>query len=255
MSTQTFRSRLLSGEPLVGTWVKTPSYIVADVLAHTGLDTVCLDAEHAPFDRLALDASIHALEARGMPALVRTPSAAPEHILNALDCSATGVVVPHVATAAMAQATAKAARFGAGGRGYAGSTRAAGYTTKPMSESLRASKEETCVIAQIEDLEALDEIEEIAAVDGIDCLFAGRIDLTVAMGASSPSDSQVVEAIDLICEMGRKHGRRVGMFLSDPSEIPGWIEKGANLFLLGSDHGFMLAGAKALTEQFAGYKR
>ncbi len=255
MNTQTFRSKLLAGEPLVGTWVKTPSYIVADVLARTGLDTVCLDAEHAPFDRLALDASIHALEAGDMPALVRTPSAAPEHILNALDCGATGVVVPHVATEAKAQAIAKAARFGAGGRGYAGSTRAAGYTTKSMAENLRASAEETCVIAQIEDLEAVDEIEEIAAVDGIDCLFAGRIDLTVAMGASSPSDSQVIEAIDLICEAGRKHGRRVGMFLSDPSEIPGWIEKGANLFLLGSDHGFMLAGAKALTEQFAGYKR
>ena len=255
MGSQTFRSKLLAGEPLVGTWVKTPSYIVCDVLARTGLDTVCLDAEHAPFDRLALDASIHTLEAGDMPALVRTPSAAAEHILNALDCGTTGVVVPHVATEAKAKAVAKAARFGAGGRGYAGSTRAAGYTTKPMADNLRASQEETCVIAQIEDLEALDEIEEIAAVDGIDCLFVGRIDLTVAMGASSPSDNQVIEAVELVCEVGKKHNRRVGMFLSDPSEIPGWLDKGANLFLLGSDHGFMLAGAKALTEQFAGYKR
>ncbi|HBS36385.1 MAG TPA: aldolase, partial [Parvularcula sp.] len=39
---------------MIGAWVKTPSPIVADVLGLTGLDCVCIDAEHAPFDRLSI---------------------------------------------------------------------------------------------------------------------------------------------------------------------------------------------------------
>jgi len=255
MSDQSFRSRLLAGEQLVGTWVKTPSSIICEVLAETNMDTVCLDAEHAPFDRLALDGCIHALRAGRMPSLVRTPGKAPEYILNALDCGATGVVIPHVCSAEEAKSLARSCRFGAGGRGYAGSTRAAGYTTKPMSENLKASREETCVIAQIEDLEALDEIDAIAAVESIDCLFVGRIDLTVAMGVDSPKDEKVMDAVTKICEAGRKAGRRVGMFVSDMAEIPKWQDLGANLFLLTSDHGFLLSGANAMVGQFSGYKR
>ena len=63
--------RIAAGEPLVGTWVKTPSPMVCEVLGATELDLVCLDAEHSPFDRLVQDQCLHALRAAGMPALVR----------------------------------------------------------------------------------------------------------------------------------------------------------------------------------------
>ncbi len=250
-----FKKRLLAGEALIGTWMKTPAYIVAEVLAKTNLDVVCLDAEHAPFDRIAVDSCIHALRSGDMPALVRTSSAAPEHILSALDCGALGVVIPHVSSASKASAIVKSAHFGAGGRGYAGSTRAASYTTQSMSENLRIGRQETCVIAQIEDIEALDEIDAIADVDGIDCLFIGRIDLTVAMGVDSPENQKVIDAVARICKAGRDHNCRVGMFVADSTEIPEWLAKGANLFLLGSDHGFMLKGAHDLVDQFNTYKR
>lgn len=245
-----FRDRLRNREQLVGTWVKTPSPVVCELLGRTNLDVLCLDAEHAPFDRLSLDQCVHALRSEEMPCLVRVPSARNEHILNALDCGATGVVIPHVTNGDAAAAVAVAAHFGAGGRGYAGSTRAAGYTTKPMNEHLRDSANESTVIAQIEDVEALDHLDDIAAVDGIDCLFIGRIDLTVALGADSPKAPQVIEAVENICSAGRVAGRAVGMFLSDPAEIPHWREKGASLFLLSSDHSFLLQGAKSLAASF-----
>lgn len=245
-----FRQRLLAGEPLVGSWIKTPSAMLCEVLGGSDLDVLCLDAEHSPFDRRALDLCLLALRSAGMPALVRVPSAAPEHVLNALDCGATGVVVPHVTTAAVAESVARAARFGPGGRGYAGSPRAADYTRKPMADHLSSSAEQTAVIAQIEDLEALGAIEEIAATDGIDCLFIGRIDLTVALQADSPADPPVLEAVERICAAGRSAGRPVGMFLSDLDELPHWKAAGASLFLLGSDHGFLLQGAAGLVRRF-----
>ena len=243
-----FRQRLLAGDLLMGTYLKTPSLIVSEVLGLTKLDAVCIDAEHAPFDRSDLDACIFALRAKNMPSLVRVPSGAPAELLNALDCGATGVVVPHVCSAEEADAVARAAHFGRDGRGYAGSTRVAGYTTKAMAAHKEDSGLSTTVIAQIEDVEAVESIGEISAVEGIDCLFVGRIDLTIALGAESPNDPVVVEAVEEVCAVGRAAGKPVGMFVPKVEEVEKWRKKGANLFLLSSDHAFILQGANNLLE-------
>ena len=245
-----FRKRLLGGEPLIGTWVKTPSHIMADVLGLTALDCIVLDAEHAPFDRFAIDASISALRTAKMPGLVRIPHLATEHVLNALDCGASGIVAPHITSATDAEALAKMCRYGPGGRGYAGSSRAANYTTSPMSENLRHGNENTVVIAQIEDLEGLETIDDIAKIDGVDCLFIGRIDLTIALGATTPNDKIVIDAVEAICAASFRENRRVGMYVGNLNEIPKWRNVGASLFILKSDHSFILDGAKALRDQF-----
>lgn len=244
--TAPLKARLAAGELLIGTFVKTPSPIVVEILALTDLACLCLDAEHAPFDRLAIDACVMAARAGGKDVLVRIAATVPEHVLNALDCGATGIVAPHVRSADEARALARMCRYGAGGRGYAGSSRAAGYTTRTMAANLAAADERTTVIAQIEDPEAIDAIDAIAQVDGIDCLFVGRADLTVAYGTTDQDDPRVVAAVEAVCAAGRRHGRPVGMFVARESDVPGWAARGASLFLLGSDHGFLLAGAARL---------
>jgi 2-keto-3-deoxy-L-rhamnonate aldolase RhmA len=245
---QTFKQALKDGELLVGTFVKTPSSMVCEVLANTQLDVLCLDAEHSPFDRGSLDSCLLACRAGQMPALVRVPSSAPEHILNALDCGATGILAPHIDSVEAAKTLAKKSQFGAGGRGYAGSTRAANYTGKKIAEHLQDSADNTAVIAQIEDIEALDCIDEIVAVEGIDCFFIGMIDLTVALGASSPKDPKVIAAAERICKAAQAKGRRLGIFVAHQEDVGFWRERGVTLFLLGSDHGFMLQGAKHLAD-------
>lgn len=242
----TLKERLSAGEPVIGSFVKTPSPIIVEVLAMTDLDCLCLDAEHAPFDRLAIDACAMAARAAGKDLLVRVPAVTSEHVLNALDCGATGIVAPHIRSAAEAEALVRMAHYGAGGRGYAGSSRAAGYTTRPMAAHLQGSAKRTVVIAQIEDPEAVEALDEIAAVDGIDALFVGRVDLTVAYGATDQDDPRVIDAVERVCAAGRRHNRAVGMFLARPGDIPLWRQKGASMFLLGSDHSFLLAGAAAL---------
>ena len=244
------KARIASGDVLLGTWVKTPSMMISELLSRTDLDLVCLDAEHAPFDRQSLDQCLGHFHTAGFPALVRVPSSAPEHTLNALDCGATGVVVPHVTDAAGAKAAVSGAHYGRGGRGFAGSSRAAHYTGRGMQEHLRRSAESTVVLAQIEDIEAVDDIEAIAAVNGVDCLFVGRADLTVAMGAESPKAPEVIAAVERVCAAGKAAGRPVGMFLSDLSELPHWVGSGASLFILSSDHSCMLAGVANLVDRF-----
>ena len=242
----TLKSRIANGEALLGTFLKTPHPHIVEVLASSGLDCFCIDAEHAPFDRRDIDACVMAARTSGFPVLVRPPASAADHILNALDCGADGVLVPHVRSAAEARAVALSAQYAPGGRGYAGSSRAAGYGTLSMPDHKDASAARTVVIAQIEDAEALDEIDAIAAVEGIDALFVGRIDLTVSLGCESPDDPKVIAAVERIVAACVAANRPVGMFVSRTSDVAMWREKGATLFLLGSDHGFVREGAKAL---------
>ncbi len=138
-----FRERMLAGDSLAGTFLKTPAYELIEILAGTTLDFVCLDAEHAPFDRGRMDACLAMARALDFPTLVRVGSGSPENILQALDSGAVGIVCPHVDSAAKAREIARAGRFGHGGRGYAGSTRWAGYTRNAMPDILRKSREET----------------------------------------------------------------------------------------------------------------
>ena len=242
-----FRKRLTDHDPLIGTWVKTPSPIVAEVLGLSGLDVTCIDTEHAPFGRLELDQSIAAFRAADMPNLVRTADDSPTEIRNALDSGATGIVVPHVTTAEQARAIVKASHFGDQGRGYAGSHRAAGYTTKAMADNLADNRDQTTVIVQIEDIAALDNVAEIAAVDGVDCLFIGRVDLAVAM-QKTIFDSEVIDAVKTVCDVAKSSSTAVGMFIPNTEELPAWLEAGASLFLLSSDQSMLLAGANALAQ-------
>ena len=245
--TTTFRSRVRNGERIVGTFLKTPSSIVAEVLGRTKLDAFCIDTEHAPFGRLEVDQCVAALRGLDAPTLVRVASDSPHDIRNALDCGATGVLVPHVASAAQAEAIARAAHFGDGGRGYAGSSRAAEYTLKGMQDHLSDSRAESTVIVQIEDIAALDNVAAIAAVEDVDALFIGRIDLAVAMG-KSPLDEDVIEVVRKICADARAAGKAVGMFTPKLEEIPAWRDAGASLFLLGSDQSFVNDGANQLAD-------
>ena len=246
---ETFRTRLAARELLVGTFIKTPHPSVVEAIAAGGLDVLCLDAEHAPFDRGDLDVGILAAKATGQAALVRPASSAPEAILNALDLGAAGILAPHVRSRREAEALVAAGRYGPGGRGYAGSTRAAHYGGRPMPAHLAASARDVTLIAQIEDAEALDDLDAIVRTPGLDAVFIGRIDLTIALGAASPMDAPVVAAVERVVAAAAAAGMPVGMFTPAMDEIPRWRALGASLFLLGSDHGFMQAGARALGAQ------
>ena len=242
-----FRDQLRAGDLLAGTWIKTPHPHVVEVLSFSSLDCLVLDAEHAPFDRAALDLCILAARAGGKTVLVRPQSASHEQILNALDCGADGVILPHIRSAAEAEDAVKACHYVSGGRGFAGSSRAAAYTTKGMANH-RADAKAVTIIAQIEDIEGVDNIEAIAAVEGIDALFIGRADLTISYAAETPDDTVVVDAVDRIVAAGKAAGRTTGMFLGRVGDVPMWRDKGASLFILGSDHDFLLQGAAKLAE-------
>ncbi|MCO5090924.1 aldolase/citrate lyase family protein [Bosea sp. (in: a-proteobacteria)] len=239
--TDSFRSRLHAGDNLIGTFLKTPTSHAAEIVGGLGFDFVVIDQEHAPFDRIATDVALLAARATDTPALVRVPG--PEAILSVLDCGATGVLVPHVATVEHAREAVALCRYAGGRRGFATSTRAGGYTAVPMWQHIKERDEQTVVVAQIEDPQALDQIEAIAAVDGIDSLFIGRADLSCAFADQSKDPPAVREAVEKICAAARKAGRPVSVYIGGESEATWLRSLGASMFVLSSDQGFLREAA------------
>lgn len=243
------RARILKREMLCGTFVKTPAIEIIEVLALSGLDFICLDAEHSGFDRARMDACLAIAKALNFPALVRVPDAAPSQILMALDAGATGIVVPHVFSAEKAAAVARAARYGHGGRGYAGSTRSAGYATRAMPDVL-AMTEDTVVLTQIEEPEGVEAIDAIAATPGIDGLFVGPADLAVCYGETSITAPVVVDALRKTGAATKAQSKSAVTFTPDMSNFDMLREAGMNMLLFASEHAWMLNGARALVSDF-----
>ena len=249
MNANGLRARVLRREMLCGTFIKTPAIEIIEVLAHSGLDFICLDAEHAPFDRARLDACVAMARALDFPCLVRVPEGTPAQILMTLDMGATGIVVPHVWSLEKAEAIAKASRFGRGGRGYAGSTRFAGYATKAMSEVLPLT-EDTVVIGMIEEPEGVDVVEEIAAVDGIDGLFAGPADLAVGYGKNDMRDPVVVDAVREVGTAALKNGKSAMTFAPDMGSFNALRDLGMTTLFFASEQAWMLQGARKIATEF-----
>lgn len=238
------RARILRGETLAGTFVKTPAWEIIEVLAVAGLDFVCIDCEHAPNDRRGMDASLAMAKALGLPALVRVPEFTPGNVLMSLDSGAVGVVVPHVTSGEKAAAVARSAHFGHGGRGFAGSTRWAGQGAHTMAEVL-AMDDETVVLAQIEEPEGVEALDAIAATPGIDGLFVGPADLSVALGVNDINHAEVLGVMAEVGKTARRHGKAAVTFTPSAATIPKLKDLGISVFFVGSEHTFMLNAARA----------
>lgn len=244
-----FRQRFREREPLLGTFIKTPSGHATEILGDLGFDFVVLDEEHAPFDRGSVDMTLLAARAANTAGIVRVASPTPEAILSALDCGASGVLVPHVSSAEKARQVVSAGRYRGGKRGFSNSPRAGGYGRLGLWDHVAAADEAATLIAMIEDPEALDDIDAIAGVDGLDGFFIGRGDLTVALNADGPGADAVRDATIRIAEAGRAAGKTV-CAMTPGGDDARWLgELGVSAMIVASDQAFMRqAAARAINE-------
>jgi 2-keto-3-deoxy-L-rhamnonate aldolase RhmA len=246
-----FRRRFASGERLVGSFIKTPTTHAIEILGDLGFDFVVIDEEHAPFNRESIDLALLAAKANGTAGIVRVPDARATGILSALDCGATGVLVPHVANAETARSIAAASRYRGGKRGYSGSTRAGRYGGATVWNTVDGADAQTTVIAMIEDPEAVDNIDAIVAVDGLDGVFIGRGDLTVAFGAPSNTAPVIQASVERISKAARGAGKPVCVMVNSADEAEGFQRLGASAFIVSSDQGFMRRAAAQTLKDFS----
>lgn len=249
--TQDLRTRIRRGDLLVGTFVKTPSPHVVEILGHAGLDFAVIDQEHAPIGIAQMDMLVLAGRAAGLPLLSRRWGGAKDWIAPLLDLGLDGVMVPHVLDAETAEAVCDAVRFTRGKRGLSPSPRAGNYGGMGLAEYRETSDARSIVMLQIEDECALDHLDAIAALPDVDMLFVGPADLSQSMGVAMPSP-QLDAAIERIIAAGRKAGVAVGLFVGDPAQIKGWHAKGISLFVCGSDQAMLRKTASRMMADLGG---
>jgi 2-keto-3-deoxy-L-rhamnonate aldolase RhmA len=223
----------------------------AMLAAASGHDWLFIDMEHGAIS--VHDAAQLCLAAlpTGITPIVRICADALDEGTRCLDNGALGVIVPHVDTVERAKEIARAFRYPPlGHRSWGGPPAAYGYQPPGNAEAQAALNEAVLVVAMIESPQAVGNADAIAAVEGIDALLIGTSDLTAELGISGQiGHARVAEAYEKVGAACRAHGKALGMGgVYDKDNASRYIKGGARMILSGSDHNYILAGAKSRTE-------
>ena len=251
----TFRQRFLDGQVLLGSFIKTPTSHNCEILGLSGFDFVVIDEEHAPFDRVSTDQALLGARAGGTAGIVRVADASPSRLLAVLDDGATGVLIPHVSSPEKARNAVSACRYRNGKRGFSNSPRAGDYGSIGMWPHVDKQDAEVTVIGMIEDPEALDCLDAILSTEGLDGVFIGRGDLTVALGAKAIDAPEVMAEAEKIATAARTHNKAVCMMVANAAEADFFRKIGASAFIVSSDQGLMRQAAVKLTQDFSALKK
>ena len=86
--------------------------------------------------------------------------------------------------------------------------------TRPMQEVLARSRSETAVIAQIEEPEGVEASAAIAWTEGIDGLFLGPADLSVALGKTDQASPALLAQIEKVGSAAKTAGKAFVEFVA-----------------------------------------
>jgi 4-hydroxy-2-oxoheptanedioate aldolase len=198
---KTRKSRLLSklraGEYPTTMKLNLSDPRVTEIAGLSGVDAVWMCNEHVPNDWIGLENQI------------RVSRGSYSDYIRPFEADATGIIVPHVSTAAEAKQIVEWVRFyPVGKRALDGGNADAMYCDLPIEEYIAHSNSERIVILQIESPEALENVEAIAAVPGFDGLLFGPGDFSHRIGkVGKLDDPQVVAARKRVAAAAVKNGK------------------------------------------------
>src|SRR3954453_14820210 len=241
--------RLRNAETVHTGWGGLPYPIVAEVVGREGFAAVTLDAPHGLGDMGAIPAGIPQLRQAGAAALVRIPVGDYATASRALDFGAEGIIAPMINTPADARAYVSCAKFPPVGERSGGPHRATTLANMPDQKVyLREANDLTVTFAMIETQTALGNVEAIAATPGIDALFLGPADLSIALskgGNVDPMAGEVDRELDRIIAAASKAGKVMGAYCHAAERAVALAKRGVRFLAVGSDMGFLRAGAAA----------
>jgi 4-hydroxy-2-oxoheptanedioate aldolase len=243
------RDRLATDTPFLFSWMTMASAQVAGQLARLRFDGVTLDLQHGLIDFAEAAGMIGAINAAGKPACVRVLWNDPGLIGQALDAGASAVIAPMVNSRAQAEALVKAAKYPPmGQRSWGGYAMVQAAKMTP-AEYLAQANQYTLVFAMIETREALDAVDEIAAVPGLDGLFVGPSDLSIALSngaAINRMADDVLIAMDKIAAACKRNNLVAGAFAGDATIANAYIARGFKFLAAAIDVDLLRQGAEAV---------
>jgi 2-keto-3-deoxy-L-rhamnonate aldolase RhmA len=234
------------GEAVIGSWLEElRSPAVAQLLAAAGLNFLIVDMEHGPFNLETMADIVRTARLVGITPIVRIPDLTWERVGRVLDAGAQGLMLPRVREAAEVVKFIDALKYPpAGQRGMASGLGNTDFKWVMTQEYIDFINEEILVIVQIETKEAVANLEAIVNIPGIDVLFIGPEDLSIALGLTGqPGHPQMVEAISQVIAVARQQNIVVGIHSSAASAIPALLGQGIRFIAYASDVEFLYNGA------------
>ena len=190
--------QIRNGPPVLAAWCGVAEPLLAEILVREGFDTAVLDMQHGAYDLATAMRGISGVALAGKPCIVRIPVGDFANVSRLLDSGAAAVIAPMINTVADARAFAAFSKFPPLADRSWGPHRAIALTGMDHPTYLAKANSIQLAIAMIETREALAALDDILAVPGIDGVFVGPSDLSIALShgaAVNPDHPEVDKAL------------------------------------------------------------
>jgi len=241
------------GKPAVGGWLSIPHCFSAEVMAHTGLDWLCIDMQHGCIDYSDVVPMLTAISTTAVTPFVRVPWNEPAMIMKVLDAGAYGVIVPMVSNRAEAERAVAACRYPPTGMRSNGPNRALLYGGTDYQK--HADDEMACVV-MIETPEGIAKMDEIISTPGLDAAYIGPTDLALALGlppVMDNDDPKHVATVNRMLETCKRHKVVAGIHTASSRFTQRYIDQGFQMVMLVADRAAMSNYAKAEVARLTGW--
>ena len=235
-----------SGGVVVNGWLGIPNGFSAETMAHQGWDSLVVDLQHGVIDYSSMVPMLQAISTTNVVPIVRVPWLEPGILMKALDAGAYAVICPMVNSRDDAEKLVAYTHYAPQGTRSFGPIRALLYGG---ADYPKHANETIVTFAMIETAKALDNLDDILSTPGLDAIYIGPSDLSLALGCApvfDDVDPPVVEAIDHILARAKAHGVVAGIHNGTPEAALKRIAKGFRFVTIASDARLMAAGAQAV---------
>ena len=218
-------------------------------MAHQGWDSLTIDLQHGMIDYQSMVPMLQAISTTNTVPVVRVPWLEPGILMKTLDAGAYGVICPMVNTREDAQNLVAWTHYAPKGTRSFGPVRAVLYSGADYAVH---ANETIVTFAMIETARALDNLDEILSVEGLDAIYIGPSDLSLALGCTPTFDDvepRAAEAIDHILARAKAHGVVAGIHNGTPEAALKRIAKGFQFVTVSSDARLMAAGAQQIVNK------
>lgn len=231
-----FKAALAGNQTQWGLWLGLTNTVCAEIAATAGFDWLLIDGEHAPFELQSMQSHLQALAPYDVSPVVRVEEGRTALIKRVLDIGAQTILVPMVDTPEQAHELVLDVNYPPVGRRGMGSALARAAKWNHIPGYPKIANEEVCLLIQIETVEAIKNIEEICAVEGIDGVFIGAVDLSASMGhVGNPDHPEVVAAIEHAIDVINKAGKAAGFLSVNVDVARRYVDKGVKFMAVGVD--------------------
>ena len=234
-----------SGKAAVNGWLQIPNSFTAELMANQNWDSLTLDMQHGMIDYNSAVGMLQAISTTEVVPMARVNWNEPGQIMKILDAGAYGIICPMVSNKKEAENFVKACMYPPNGYRSYGPIRGLVYGGPDYAGE---ANNEILKFAMIETKESLENLDEIMKTPGLDGIYIGPADLSLAIGEKpsfdKPEGDPVYEVIMKILDQAKKNNIIAGIQNGQPEYAEKMIKKGFQLVTIGSDQRYMTAASK-----------